>query len=100
MEKSYYQKEGKYVLFSYYANDDDVYRSYKILDRKEYSIKRLVDRDCLIETIAISDDFPMLKKAFNELNMLLNELNELRNITSSFDDPQLPQDTFDGDLPF
>ena len=66
----------KYVLFSYYANDADIYRSYKILEHKEYSIEKLVDRDSLIETIAVSDDLSMLKRSLNELNRLMKCVKE------------------------
>ena len=68
--------EGKYVLFSRWDDDNSYYKTYGILESKEYSLEATCDRDKMYRCISVSDDKEMLETTLKELNMLNSELKE------------------------
>ena len=65
--------KGDYVLFQAFAEDDKII--YGILERKEFMLEKMCDRDALYTHVAIGDDKEPLERILRELK-LLNDLLE------------------------
>tara|TARA_R110001599_G_scaffold158720_1_gene345494 strand:- start:94 stop:393 length:300 start_codon:yes stop_codon:yes gene_type:complete len=64
--------KGKYVLFQAFNDDDKLI--YGILERDEYGLEKMSNRDSLYTHIAVGDDKEPLKRILEELNLLRDEL--------------------------
>ena len=64
--------KGKYVLFQAFRNYDELV--YGILDRDEFFLEKMSDRDAMYTHVAIGDDKKSLERILKELNSLKNSL--------------------------
>lgn len=64
--------KGKYVLFQAFKNYDELV--YGILERDEFFLEKMSDRDALYTHVAIGDDKKSLERILKELNSLKNSL--------------------------
>jgi predicted Zn-dependent peptidase len=64
--------KGKYVLFQAFKNYDELV--YGILERDEFFLEKMSDRDALYTYVAIGDDKKSLERILKELNSLKNSL--------------------------
>ena len=68
--------KGKYVLFGRWDDDSSHYQTYGILERKEYGLETMCDRNKMYHAVSVSDDKEMLETTLREINMLNFELKE------------------------
>ena len=68
--------KGKYVLFGRWDDDSSHLQTYGILERKEYGLEAMCDRDKMYHAVSVSDDKEMLETTLREINMLNSELRE------------------------
>jgi hypothetical protein len=64
--------KGKYVLFQAFRNYDELV--YGILERDEFCVEKMCDRDALYTHLAVGDDKEALKRILSELNLLRDKL--------------------------
>jgi len=68
--------KGKYVLFGRWDDDSCHLQTYGILERKEYFLEAMCDRDKMYHAVSVNDNKEVLEITLRELNMLNSELKE------------------------
>tara|TARA_B100000963_G_C22629569_1_gene674185 strand:- start:2790 stop:3029 length:240 start_codon:yes stop_codon:yes gene_type:complete len=66
--------EGRFVLYRFYDGNSKL--KYAVLEKKEFDLLKLVDRDLCCRTISVGTDEKSLECASIELNKLGRELEE------------------------
>lgn len=74
--------KGKYVLFQAFNDDDKLI--YGILERDEYGLEKMSNRDALYTHIAVGDDKEPLKRILEELNLLRDELERADKVIEKY----------------
>tara|TARA_R110000803_G_scaffold4911_9_gene16353 strand:+ start:429 stop:677 length:249 start_codon:yes stop_codon:yes gene_type:complete len=70
--------KGDYVLFQAFSEDDK--NVYGILERKEFMLEKMCDRDALYTHVAIGDDKEPLEHILRELNVLNIQLQRAEEV--------------------
>lgn len=71
--------KGKYVLFGRWDDDNCHLQTYGILERKEYFLEAMCDRDKMYHAVSVNDNKEVLEITLIELNMLNSELKEVED---------------------
>jgi len=79
--------KGKYVLFQSFNDDDKLI--YGILERDEFCLEKMSNRDALYTHIAVGDDKEPLKRILEELNLLRDELERADECIEKLQDDKL-----------
>ncbi len=74
--------KGKYVLFQAFSEDDKLI--YGILERDEFFLEKMSDRDAMYTHVAIGNDKKSLERILRELNMLNSELREADEVIEGY----------------
>ena len=75
--------KGKYVLFGRGDDDSCHLQTYGILERKEYFLEAMCDRDKLYHAVSVNDNKEVLEMTLGELNMLNYLLKEAEDEVKS-----------------